>query len=741
MANKHIQHVKSNAVNNGSPKLPTIDQILLGEIGINYANGYERMSIKNDANEIVEFVSKEYVVGKNEIDTVVSTAIQQAITANPPTADQEALINAIQNAVSKAIQKTLSSDEPTADQEALINAISDAVTKALQDAFSTIDPTESQEALIKVIYETLTKAIQEALAAENPTVDQKALLKAISDAVAKAIEKALGPDAQDKKIVEQINNIIDDYVYTKGGTSISLTDVMTNSHTHSNKDVLDGITQDKVDSWNNASAGGVTNVAYNEKTKEITKTVGGQTTTVVNLSTLATDMGLEKGSANGVAELDANGKVPSSQLPSYVDDVINGYYYGGKFYKEAAHTTLITGESDKIYVDLSANTTYRCSDVANQTYTQIKGDLALGETSSTAYRGDRGKIAYDHSQTAHARVDATNTEASTTNGNIKINGIETTVYTHPSFTAQTAAAKKVGMNDQGHVVLGDSITKSDVGLGDVGNFKAVSTVANQGLNSTEQSNARANIGAGTSNLAIGTTSTTAAAGNHTHGNISNDGKLTDTAAAAAGNDYVVIRDADNQNIQTSTIKGTDVADAVTNKHTHSNKSVLDSITQENVNSWNNKQDAIEFNTAYDATNNKAATMSDVPKIGTIAGTAFDGADGATAKAETDFLTGSNGTDTNPRESVAGIPVDKRLVRVTISADDSFSLEELPAAGREVHVIVKASADVTISIPSSTSENFYECLNDSTSMSIASGKYGEINVISDGVKAYIRYLGA
>lgn len=56
---------------------------------------------------------------------------------------------------------------------------------------------------------------------------------------------------------------------------------------------------------------------------------------------------------------------------------------------------------------------------------------------------------------------------------------------------------------------------------------------------------------------------------HTHGNIANDGTLTDTAAAAAGNDYVVIRDADNAKIQTSTIKGTDVADAVTKKHSHS----------------------------------------------------------------------------------------------------------------------------------------------------------------------------
>jgi hypothetical protein len=56
---------------------------------------------------------------------------------------------------------------------------------------------------------------------------------------------------------------------------------------------------------------------------------------------------------------------------------------------------------------------------------------------------------------------------------------------------------------------------------------------------------------------------------HTHGNIASGGTLTDTAAAAAGNDYVVIRDADNAKIQTSTIKGTDVADAVSKKHSHS----------------------------------------------------------------------------------------------------------------------------------------------------------------------------
>lgn len=69
----------------------------------------------------------------------------------------------------------------------------------------------------------------------------------------------------------------------------------------------------------------------------------------------------QKGVANGVASLDANGLVPSGQLPSYVDDVIEGYYYNGAFYEDSSHQTAITGETGKIYVDLSTDTSYRWS--------------------------------------------------------------------------------------------------------------------------------------------------------------------------------------------------------------------------------------------------------------------------------------------------------------------------------------------------------------------------------------------
>lgn len=100
------------------------------------------------------------------------------------------------------------------------------------------------------------------------------------------------------------------------------------------------------------------------------------------------------GAANGVAELDENGKVLSSQLPSYVDDVIEA----------ASESNFPTaGEAGKIYVDLSTNKTYRWS---GSTYVEISSSLAIGETSTTAGRGDWTKTAYDHSQEAHAPSNA-----------------------------------------------------------------------------------------------------------------------------------------------------------------------------------------------------------------------------------------------------------------------------------------------------------------------------------------------
>ena len=89
------------------------------------------------------------------------------------------------------------------------------------------------------------------------------------------------------------------------------------------------------------------------------------------------------GKAGGLAQLDSGGKVPSSQLPAYVDDVLE--YDNKTAFPES-------GQDGVIYVAEDTNLTYRWSGTA---YVEISPSLALGETSSTAYPGNKGKANAD----------------------------------------------------------------------------------------------------------------------------------------------------------------------------------------------------------------------------------------------------------------------------------------------------------------------------------------------------------
>ena len=202
----------------------------------------------------------------------------------------------------------------------------------------------------------------------------------------------------------------------------------------------------------------VTEVAYDSQQKKITRTKNNVTSEVLSLNTLKLD--LELGQPNGVATLDESGKVPSTQLPAYVDDVIelnditdtapvecakDDIYYNistKKLYIATAVNTWSnegkTPESGKIYTNLSNNKTYRWG---GTTMVIISETLAIGTTQGTAADG---KVVYDH-----------------------INNI-----------------------DNPH-----RVTAAQLGLENVGNFKAVSTVVNQGLTDEEQTNARNNINA------------------------------------------------------------------------------------------------------------------------------------------------------------------------------------------------------------------------------------------------------
>jgi hypothetical protein len=120
------------------------------------------------------------------------------------------------------------------------------------------------------------------------------------------------------------------------------------------------------------------NIVLNTDSIINTSTVTGSTTTnaLDNLNTNKADL--------------VAGKVPSSQLPSYVDDVIEGYYYTSNFYEDSGHTITIIGETSKIYIDLPTNLTYRWS---GSIYIEISSTTLLGTTDRITVSGSTIDIA------------------------------------------------------------------------------------------------------------------------------------------------------------------------------------------------------------------------------------------------------------------------------------------------------------------------------------------------------------
>lgn len=216
-----------------------------------------------------------------------------------------------------------------------------------------------------------------------------------------------------------------------------------------------------------------------------------------------------KGAPNGLASLNESGIIPSAQLPSYVDDVV----------EVAAFSNLPSkGESGKIYIVTSTNTQYRWSGTA---YVEISKSIALGETSSTAYPGDKGKATTDKLNRIPDKLitDAVNVNQSTTEAVLNFityrqeaQQIGRNTLTITSATTSQAGlmsssdkTKLDGLKDQAGITSDinavqtnlethisnksnpHSVTKVQVGLGNVDNTsdanKPISTATQNALNS------------------------------------------------------------------------------------------------------------------------------------------------------------------------------------------------------------------------------------------------------------------
>lgn len=216
-----------------------------------------------------------------------------------------------------------------------------------------------------------------------------------------------------------------------------------------------------------------------------------------------------KGAPNGLASLNESGIIPSAQLPSYVDDVIE---------VDTFSNLPGTGESGKIYIVQDTNLTYRWS---GTDYVEISKSIALGETSSTAYSGDKGKATTDKLNRIPDKLitDTVNVNQSTTKAVLNFTtyrqeaqqvGRNTLTITSATISqaglmSSSDKTKLDGLKDQAGITSDidavqtnltthisnksnpHSVTKVQVGLGNVDNTsdanKPISTATRNALNS------------------------------------------------------------------------------------------------------------------------------------------------------------------------------------------------------------------------------------------------------------------
>jgi len=199
-------------------------------------------------------------------------------------------------------------------------------------------------------------------------------------------------------------------------SEITGTPDLTSLHSHANKTLLDGIAPIDINNWDSAftHSGVTTGNPHSVTLSDVGGAAASHTHVIGDVTSLQTALNakedkVNKGATNGYASLDGSGKVPQSQLPSYVDEV-----------QEFANFAALppTGASGIIYVTTDNNKTWRWSGSA---YVEISASLVIGTTTGSAFDGGVG----------HAHVINTNNPHSTSWGNLTGSQPAPIAHTHP----------------------------------------------------------------------------------------------------------------------------------------------------------------------------------------------------------------------------------------------------------------------------------------------------------------------
>lgn len=408
MARPKVVHIKSNTLN----KKPTTDQIDYGEIAVNYNSGNTFLAVKDSKNDIKVFTDKttndasyapksdfnelkQGVINNeqttsaalNDLNTRVNQLSSVDMGNYATTATTEAIksdISGLKTSVGSnetkinALEANLSSYVPTSrtingsalTSNITITKVESAITSTNVNGYTVAKNVPSNAKFTDTTYDDVTTSTRGLMTAADKTKLDGIASGATKYSHPKFTAKTSGfykiavnneghvTDTTNVK-KSDITGLIggtpsleghthDDRYYTETEVNKKLATKSNTGHTHTKSEITDLAT------WATAD----TKPSYNFSE------IGGSVDVTKQLS----------------------GKIPEANLPSYVDDVLE---YNSK------SNFPTSGETGKIYVDISTNLTYRWGGSA---YVEISPSLALGETSGTAYRGDYGAIAYAHSQ-------------------------------------------------------------------------------------------------------------------------------------------------------------------------------------------------------------------------------------------------------------------------------------------------------------------------------------------------------
>lgn len=408
MARPKVVHIKSNTLN----KKPTTDQIDYGEIAVNYNSGNTFLAVKDSKNDIKVFTDKttndasyapksdfnelkQGVINNeqttsaalNDLNTRVNQLSSVDMGNYATTATTEAIksdISGLKTSVGanetkiSALEANLSSYVPTSrtingtalTSDITITKVESATTSTNVNGYTVAKSVPSDAKFTDTTYDDVTTSTRGLMTAADKTK---------LDGIASGATKYSHPRFTEKtsgfyKIA--VNN----EGHVTGTTNVAKSDI---TGLIGGTPSLEGHTHD--DRY-------YTETEVN--TKLATKSNTGHTHTKSEITDLATWATADTKPSYNFSEIGGSvdvtkqlsGKIPEANLPSYVDDVLE---YNSK------SNFPTSGETGKIYVDISTNLTYRWGGSA---YVEISPSLALGETSGTAYRGDYGAIAYAHSQ-------------------------------------------------------------------------------------------------------------------------------------------------------------------------------------------------------------------------------------------------------------------------------------------------------------------------------------------------------